>query len=99
MDDRYYAFIVAGLAKEGTENHVLNFLKELMTKSRQDEGCIIYNIHQSTDNHQEFVLYSLWENREAFERHNQTPHMQAFKHELHKKLFDKESAKTYWNLL
>lgn len=97
--DKYFTVLVAGRAKEGMEDYVKGFLTDLMDKSRQDKGCITYNIHQSTENPREFMLYSVWRDQTSFDDHNNTPHMQEFKHELHKELFTKESPKTYWNLL
>lgn len=99
MDNKYFTVMVAGMAKEGMEDYIKNFLTDLMAKSRQDKGCVTYNIHQSTENPQEFMLYSIWRDQDAFEKHNETLHMQEFKQKLHKELFSKESPKTYWNLL
>lgn len=99
MDDKYFTVMVAGVAKKGMEDYVKQFLSDLMKKSRQDKGCITYNIHQSTENPQEFMLYSVWDDKGAFNRHNETSHMQEFKHQLHKELFVTESSKTYWNIL
>lgn len=99
MDNKYFTFMVAGIAKKGIEDYVKHFLTDLMAKSRKDEGCVAYNIHQSIENPQEFMLYSLWRDEDAFEKHNQSAHMQEFKHQLHKELFAKESPKTYWSLL
>lgn len=99
MGNKYFTFMVAGMAKRGMEDYVKHFLTDLMIKSRQDKGCIAYNIHQSTDNPQEFMLYSLWRDKKSFENHNQSFHMQEFKQQLHTELFAKESPKTYWNLL
>lgn len=99
MDNKYFTFMVAGIAKQGMEDYVKHFLTDLMTKSRKDDGCVAYNVHQSIENPQEFMLYSLWCDEESFEKHNQSVHMQEFKQQLHRELFDKESPKTYWNLL
>ena len=99
MSDNYFTVMIAGMAKEGMDAYVKGFLTDLMQKSRQDEGCITYNIHQSTKNPHEFMLYSIWRDEAAFKRHDKTPHMQEFIAKLHKDLFVKESPKTYWKLI
>ena len=99
MESQNYTVMVAGMAQAGMEDYVKKYLKEMMEHSQQDEGCIIYNIHQSCENPREFMLYSVWVNKEAFEKHNKTPRMQEFKSHLNKAMFDIQSPKTYWTII
>jgi quinol monooxygenase YgiN len=91
--------MITGLAKLGIENYVKRYLTELMKHSRQNKGCLIYNIHQSTEIPTEFMVYMLWESEKAFEDHNKKPEMQEFKIRLSKEMFEQQSPKTYWHLL
>lgn len=91
--------MVAGITAPEMQTYVENYLKRLLQFSRKDKGCLAYNIHQSIDNPCEFMMYSVWESKEAFEQHNRTPEMQEFKNELTKAMFNIQSPKTYWELL
>jgi len=91
--------MIAGLTKPGMEDYMKHYLMQLMEHSRQDSGCILYNIHQSIDNPTEFMVYMLWKNKEAFEKHNKKPEMQEFKKRLSKEMFEEQSPKTYWRLI
>jgi len=99
MENNHFAVMIAGLVKPGMDGYMKHYLKEMMDESVKDKGCILYNIHQSTDNPLEFMVYMLWESEAAFEKHNQKPEMQEFKKELSKQMFEAQSPKTCWKLL
>lgn len=99
MSQKHFCVMIAGLAKAGMEDYVKHYFLELMEHSRRDAGCLVYNIHQSSENPGEFMVYMLWQNEEAFKQHNQTPRMQEFKQKLAKDLFEAQSPKTYWQLI
>jgi quinol monooxygenase YgiN len=99
MSNNQFAVMIAGIAKSGMEKYVKNYLTEMMHRSKQDEGCLIYNIHQSTDNPGEFMVYMLWRDEADFNRHNVKPDMQEFKKKLAKEMFEMQLPKTYWHLL
>jgi quinol monooxygenase YgiN len=99
MQNRYFTVMITGMAKPGIEGHVKSFLTKLMEHTKKEAGCILYNIYQSTENPQEFLLFTVWKDAESFERHNQTPEMQEYKHYLTSEFFIKQSKKTYWTLL
>ena len=99
MDNKNFTVMIAGVAKLGMEEYVERYLKQLMVHSRQDKGCLVYNIHRSIDNPSEFMVYMLWQSEEAFEKHNQTSEMQVFKKRLSKEMFEQQSPKTYWHLI
>ncbi len=99
MENKYFIVTITGITKEGNQGHVKSFLSGLMAKSRKEEGCVQYDIYQSTENPREFLLFTVWDNQESFDRHNQTPLMQEFKNHLAKEFFVHESRKNYWTLL
>jgi quinol monooxygenase YgiN len=99
MTNGHYTVMIAGLAKSGMEEYVKRTLTQIMQHSRRDKGCIVYNIHQSTENPAEFMVYMQWESREAFEQHNQTPEMKNFRLKLANEIFTEQSPKTYWHML
>jgi len=99
MGNKPFTVMIAGVTKPGMEDYVRDFLITLMNESKDEPGCIIYHIHESTHNPGEFMLYTVWENKAAFDKHNETPRMQEFKKQLSHNMFDHESPKTYWEIL
>ncbi len=94
-----FAVMVAGLASEDMKDYVSQYLAHMMRLSRKNDGCLVYNVHQSLNNSCEFMMYSEWVDEAAFEEHNSTPEMQEFINELAKAMFNVTSPKTYWQLL
>lgn len=99
MKNESFTVMIAGMAKPGMEDYVRRNLLSLMESSQHDEGCIIYNIHESIKTPGEFMVYMVWKDEKSFEKHNQTPAMQEFKKQLSREWFEEQSSKTYWYLL
>jgi quinol monooxygenase YgiN len=64
-------------AKEGKTDEVKRALSGLISPTRAEEGCISYDLHQSTDDPSQFMFYETWTTKEAIDRHMQTPHVSA----------------------
>ncbi len=99
MAEKLFTIMVAGVAKAGMEDYVKDYLKRLMMHSRRDKGCVIYNIHQSTRDSREFMMYSVWKSEQTFEEHNKKPEVAEFKKKLSHEMFEQQSPKTYWQIL
>ena len=65
-------------AKQGMENHVRRECLELVAPSRQDKGCLGYELHQSTDDPGLFFFVESWTSKKDVENHLETPHCVAF---------------------
>ena len=70
----------------------------LVAPSRAEEGCINYDLHQSTDDPTRFVFYENWASREALERHLERPHSLGFD-ERTDGLLAEEPEITFWEML
>lgn len=71
--------VVAELvAQPGREAELTTELLAMVKATRQEEGCIQYDLHVSTDQPGNFVFYENWTSREALDRHAASPHLQAF---------------------
>jgi len=71
--------VVAELvAKPGKEDELKRTLLSLIEPTRKEDGCVQYDLHQSTNKTGHFLFYETWRSPEALERHTQTPHMVAF---------------------
>ncbi|NLS02946.1 antibiotic biosynthesis monooxygenase [Rhizobium sp. P32RR-XVIII] len=51
------------------------FLMSLIERTRAENGCVDYDLHQSDDNPAEFSFYENWISREALDRHMETPYL------------------------
>ena len=82
MNQGLFCVMIAGQAKAGMEAYVRARLLELMNRSRNEDGCIMYHVHESVEHSGEFMVYMLWQTQELFEAHNATLEMQEFKKKL-----------------
>lgn len=52
--------------------------KELITKTRKEEGCLIYNLYQSLENPSDFIFYEKYKNEEATQLHGSSEYLTKF---------------------
>lgn len=68
--------VVAKLtAKEGQEQRVEKELLDLVEKTRQEKGCINYDLHVSLDKPGTFFFYENWVSKGCLDNHFETPHL------------------------
>jgi quinol monooxygenase YgiN len=60
-------------AKPGKEKDLEEVLLELVAISRQETGCITYDLHRHLDKPGRFVFYENWVNRDALDKHRTEP--------------------------
>ena len=61
--------------KEGVgTDQVLAITDELVSKSRQDEGNMGYDLYQSTTDPNVFMFCESWANAEVLDKHSNAPH-------------------------
>jgi quinol monooxygenase YgiN len=65
-------------AKAGLEEQVKNSLLALVGPSRADEGCVNYDLHQSSEDKGLFLFYENWAGKEDLNRHLGKAHLKAF---------------------
>jgi quinol monooxygenase YgiN len=78
MSNAVLTVVAEMVAKPGKEDELRRRLLSMIEPTRQEDGCVQYDLHQSTDEPGRFVFYENWRSREALERHLQTPHLVAF---------------------
>lgn len=68
--------IVANIvAKDDQIEMVKAELIKLIEKTRQEDGCINYDLHQDNDNPAHFVFYENWASEAALDKHLTTQHI------------------------
>jgi quinol monooxygenase YgiN len=66
-------------ARPGKEKELEEALLTLLAHTRQETGCINYDLHRHLDQPGEFAFYENWVDKEALEQHRASPHVTAFR--------------------
>ena len=85
-------YFVRMVAKEGQADNVLDLL--LVNPRRieaGEKGNIVFGVHRSLDNPNEFWLYETWESEEAVNKHESGEAFQKYKENL-RPLVESESV-------
>jgi quinol monooxygenase YgiN len=85
-------------AKPGQEDAVKEALLSLVEPTRQETGCLCYNLHQSKADPTQFMFYEQWASKEDLTAHGKTPHMKALGAKLKDKT-DKGGGAVFYELL
>jgi quinol monooxygenase YgiN len=64
-------------AKPGKESALREALLGLIPITRQEPGCINYDLHVSTEKPGEFVFHENWESKQHLDDHLARPHLVA----------------------
>ncbi|WP_271409282.1 putative quinol monooxygenase [Pseudomonas sp. Q1-7] len=72
-------YLVATLkAAKGSEDKLLNALKALVPLSRQEPGCVRYDLHVDREDPSVLIVYEIWRDEDALNEHASSPHFQHF---------------------
>jgi quinol monooxygenase YgiN len=88
------ALVVMMHAKPGQEPLLQAELTALIRPTRKEDGCILYDLHRSTDIPGDFLFYEIWASREAHAAHKRTPHFLRWNARKDTLLAARES--TFW---
>jgi quinol monooxygenase YgiN len=64
-------------ARPGKEVELRNALIGLVSPTRQESGCLNYDLHASPESPSRFLFHENWTSQSALETHMQSPHIQA----------------------
>lgn len=51
---------------------------DLIKKTREEDGCISYNLYQSIENSTDFIFYENFKNQESINAHASSEHFKKF---------------------
>jgi len=66
-------------AKPGREEDVKKALLALIGPTREEEGCIDYDLHESLEQPGQFLFYENWINDAALNAHLETAHLKELR--------------------
>ncbi|HKL42580.1 MAG TPA: putative quinol monooxygenase [Clostridia bacterium] len=82
--------IAKNLVKESQIETFKVLTKELILKSKEEEGCIAYDLYEDMNNPTILTFIEMWSDEEAIEKHNQSDHFNKIVPKLGKLIKDKE---------
>lgn len=65
-------------AKSDQVAALLEILKDMAVKSKEEKGCVTYQLYQQTQNPADFCLIETWENSDDLAAHKETDHFKNF---------------------
>jgi len=66
--------IVNETIKEGQLGAFLEYMREMIALTKEEDGCIAYDLYEATDGSGEIVMVELWESQESLDAHIQSEH-------------------------
>lgn len=77
MNEKPVTVVATFQAKAGQEEPLKAALIGLVAPTRQEVGCINYDLHALPDNPTRFLFHENWTSRAHLEAHLQSAHLQA----------------------
>ncbi|WP_211827197.1 putative quinol monooxygenase [Kistimonas asteriae] len=69
-------------ARQGKVDRVKAALLKLIEPTRQEAGCLQYDLHQDNETPEVFIFYENWESRALLQRHMNSDHLKAYMEEV-----------------
>lgn len=66
------------IARKEKNKELQVLLSKLVIASHKDEGCMAFEVYQSEDDMNEFLVYSEFKDEDSVLNHEKTPHKKAF---------------------
>ncbi|MDI5832682.1 putative quinol monooxygenase [Shewanella xiamenensis] len=65
-------------AHSGQSDSLFKVLKQLVSDTHTEAGCLEYTLHHSLDNANKFWMYEVWRSQTALDAHMASPHFNTF---------------------
>lgn len=69
--------VATSIAKKGEEGRYRESLLSLISPTRKEKGCLLYDLHQDQVNPSHFIFYEIWDSRESLDAHATSEHLKA----------------------
>ncbi|WP_087107095.1 putative quinol monooxygenase [Halomonas citrativorans] len=69
--------VATSIAKEGFQDLYRESLISLVTPTRKEKGCLLYDLHQDKENASHFIFYEIWDNQSSLDKHSISEHLLA----------------------
>ena len=65
-------------AQAGAEANLKDALHELVLDVRTEPACQLYELYESTEHPERYIMHERWDDEAGLQAHNQMPHMKTF---------------------
>ena len=66
--------VAQSVIKDDKREEYVKFAKELIEKSKQEQGCISYGLFQDINDNSIFTFIEEWQDQKAIDLHNKSEH-------------------------
>jgi quinol monooxygenase YgiN len=77
MSTEILTLVVTFHAKPGKETELRAALTGVLAPTRNEAGCLNYDLHASPDDPAKFLIYENWASKAHHKAHHNSPHIQA----------------------
>ena len=98
MTDKKITVLAILRARAGKADQVKEVLESLIGPTRQEAGCITYDLHQGYEDKDLFMFYENWSSHDAWDKHMQTEHLLSFRAQAGE-LLAEEPVVTVWEMV
>jgi quinol monooxygenase YgiN len=77
MNDKTVSVVATFQARPGKEADLRAALIGLLAPTRNESGCVNYDLHQSPEDPAKFLFHENWTSKAALDAHLQSPHIKA----------------------
>ena len=77
MSDNVVTVVATFEARPGKETELRAALISLVAPTRQETGCLNYDLHQSPEHPGKFMFHENWTSKALLDAHLQSPHLKA----------------------
>lgn len=79
MTDKPIIMTVLFQALPGKEAELRQALTDLLAPTRQEDGCLFYDLHVDSADPSKLLFHESWASDEHHKAHDRTPHIQALR--------------------
>ena len=72
------AVVVEEKIKEGQTGAFVEYMSEMISLTKEEDGCIAYDLYEAIDGSGAVVMIEIWESKEALDKHMQSEHFKKF---------------------
>ncbi|NJK79622.1 MAG: antibiotic biosynthesis monooxygenase [Anaerolineales bacterium] len=98
MLDRHVRVVARIIAQPDAIDEVRSVLIDLIEPTRQESGCVAYEVLQADDRPAQFVVLEIWATRTDFQQHMESDHFNRAADRLAKVVAETPSILSYTDI-
>ena len=82
MENEQVTVVARAKAQPGMEERLMEVAAELVEPTRDEEGCINYDLHRGAEDPSELIFYENWRSKADLDRHLESAHVKELLDQL-----------------